>query len=205
MRRTLAPTLALVAALSVTACRSDGRELREPEFPLPPTTTTTSLPPSATVGVTVPPPVLGLTLLAPWQDGAVVPTRHTCDDLDVSPALTWTNVPIDTIELAVTVTDLDAESFAHWVVTGIDPLASGLVEGEAPAGSRQWPNDFGAADWGGPCPPEGEPAHTYLFTVHALNQPLVVADDASAAEVVDLLNQVAVAQSSVSGTYARSG
>ena len=47
--------------------------------------------------------------------------RHTCDDADVSPALTWSNVPSDTVELAITVTDLDADNFSHWVVTGIDP------------------------------------------------------------------------------------
>jgi phosphatidylethanolamine-binding protein (PEBP) family uncharacterized protein len=41
--------------------------------------------------------------------------------------------------------------------------------------------------------------------VHALNQQLEVADDASAAEVVELLNQTALAQSSVSGTYTRAG
>jgi len=41
--------------------------------------------------------------------------------------------------------------------------------------------------------------------VHALNQQVEVADDASATEVVDLLNQTSILESSVSGTYARSG
>ena len=52
--------------------------------------------------------------------------------------------------------------------------------------------------------PPGSDAHTYLFTVHALNQQVEVADDASATEVVDLLNQTSILESSVSGTYARS-
>jgi Raf kinase inhibitor-like YbhB/YbcL family protein len=203
-RTAIAIVVTAVVGLIVTACRNDGRELDEPTFPLPAPTTTTQ-PPSATFGSTVPPPVLGLTLLAPWQDGATVPTRYTCDDLNLSPALTWSNVPVDAVELALTVTDLDAANFAHWVVVGIDPTSSGTTEGEAPVNARVWTNSFGDSGWGGPCPPPGDPPHTYLFTVHALNQPFVPADDASAADVVELLNQLAVAQSSVSGTYTRTG
>ncbi len=200
-----APVIAVVAAaIAVSACSNDGRELRDPTFPLPPTTTT-SLPPGETL-TTVPPTAAPiLTLVAPWPDGAVLPARHTCDDADISPALTWTNLPAGTVEVAFTVTDLDADGFAHWVVTGIDPTVTGLTEGEAPAGSIEWTNGFGVEGWGGPCPPEGDLDHFYLFTVHALNQPLAPADDASAAEVVEALNAQAIAQASVSGTYVRPG
>lgn len=208
MRRPARTASAIVVTvgigLALAACSNDGRELDDPTFPLPVPTTTTQ-PPSATLDVTAPPPVLGLTVLTPWQDGATVPARYTCDDLDLSPAITWSNVPADAIELALTVTDLDAENFAHWVVIGIDPTTSGTTEGEAPVNARVWTNSFGESGWGGPCPPQGDDPHTYLFTVHALNQPFVPADDASAVEVVELLNQLAVAQSSVSGTYARAG
>lgn len=200
MRRAGSITAVVVALAAMAACRDDGRELREPEFPLPPPTTTTV--PPGEVLPTAPPP---LAIVAPWQDGATVPLRHTCDDADVSPALTWTNVPAGTVELAITVTDLDADGFSHWVVTGIDPTVGGIAEGEPPAGAVERVNDFGRPGWGGPCPPEGDPEHFYLFTVHALNQPLQVADDASAAEVVESLNRLAVAQASISGTYARQG
>jgi Raf kinase inhibitor-like YbhB/YbcL family protein len=193
----------VAAAIAVSACSNDGRELRDPVFPLPPTTTT-SLPPGDTFAPVPEQPAI-LSMVAPWPDGATVPARHTCDDADVSPALTWTDLPPETVEVALTVTDLDADGFAHWVVTGIDPIVTGLTEGAAPTGAIEWANDFGAPGWGGPCPPAGEPAHFYLFTVHALNQPLVVADDASAAEVVEALNAQAIAQASVSGTYARPG
>ena len=99
---------------------------------------------------------------------------------------------------------LDA-GFDHWVMTGISPTRTGLGEGEVPIGAVEWPNDFGVAGWGGPCPPPGAEPHTYLFTVHALNQQLEVADDAASTELIALLNQTAILQSSVSGTYARAG
>lgn len=206
MRRPTHPIPALtsgvVLVLVAAACQRDGRELREPTSPLPATTTlapVTGAPPEvpqATAAPTV------LTLLAPWQNGATVPARYTCDDADLSPALTWTNLPAGTVEVAITMVDLDA-GFTHWAIAGIDLDRTGLVEGEVPEGAIVYANDFGDAGWAGPCPPPGDAAHTYVFTVHALNQQLEVADDASAAEVVDLLNQTVIAQGSVSGVYGR--
>lgn len=62
-RRRAAPlaALAVATALVVGACNDDGRNLRDPAFPLPPTTTTsTTLPfdmrPGGTVAVSVPSP-----------------------------------------------------------------------------------------------------------------------------------------------------
>jgi Raf kinase inhibitor-like YbhB/YbcL family protein len=206
MRRPIRPlpalALGVLLALTAAACRNDGRDLRDPTSPLPPTTTVapTTLVPGAIVAPTTPPAVL--TLLTPWQNGAAVPTRYTCDDADLSPALTWTNLPPGTVEVAITMTDLDA-GFTHWAMAGIGLDRTGLIEGEIPDGAIVYANDFGDLGWAGPCPPPGDAAHTYLFTVHALNQQLEVADEATAAEVVDALNQTALAQSSVSGTYAR--
>jgi Raf kinase inhibitor-like YbhB/YbcL family protein len=197
---------ALVATLA-TACNDDGRDMREPLLPPPAPTT---LPPStvppgeglATVATTTLAPSFQLVL--PWPNGAAIPERHTCDGEDLAPALSWTAVPVDTVELAVTMTDLDV-GFTHWIMTAVSPTRMALAEGEVPVGAKQWTNDFGDAAYGGPCPPADSAAHTYLFTVHALNQQLEVADDASATEVISILNQTAILQSSVSGTYARSG
>jgi Raf kinase inhibitor-like YbhB/YbcL family protein len=206
MRRPTRPlpvlVLGVVLVLAAAACQDDGRELREATSPLPATTTlapTTGAPPEVPQATT-PPTVL--TLLAPWQNGATVPTRYTCDDADLSPALTWTNLPAGTVEVAITMVDLDA-GFTHWAIAGIALDRTGLVEGEVPEGAIVYANDFGDVGWAGPCPPPGDAAHTYAFTVHALNQQLEVADDASAAEVVDALNQTAIAQGSVSGVYGR--
>jgi Raf kinase inhibitor-like YbhB/YbcL family protein len=201
--------LVAVAALAilVTACNDDGREMRPPVLPPPPSTTAApaTMPPGEEALITAPSTTLppSFQLLTAWPNGAAIPARHTCDDADVAPALSWTTVPIDTVELAVTMVDLDA-NFAHWVLFGISPTRTALAEDEVPPGAIEWLNDFGDAGYGGPCPPADE-THTYLFTVHALNQQVEVADDATATEVVDLLNQTSILESSVSGTYARSG
>jgi Raf kinase inhibitor-like YbhB/YbcL family protein len=143
-------------------------------------------------------------LVAPWPDAGPIPARYTCDDADVAPALTWANVPAGTVELALTMVDLDRD-FDHWIVLGIDPTLTGVTEGELPPGARVVLNDFAVDGWSGPCPPEGEAAHRYMFTLHALNQQPEIADEAEGDEVISYLNQTAAVQSSITGTYARAG
>lgn len=196
----------LVAAVTlgatVAGCSTDdGRQLDPPVFPPPATTVPVATLPGSEPTAPVAAP---LRLVAPWRDGAPVPIRHTCDGDDLSPALTWSDVPLDAVELAVTVTDLDAPQFVHWVVLGISVDTTGMAEGTTPDGAFAWPNGSGSAEYAGPCPPPGE-EHRYLFTVHALNQQLEPADEMDAIELIDILNLTSIDQSSVSGTYVRTG
>ena len=198
--RTTLGLLITIGALAVTSasCSTDGRTLDEPTLPLP------VPPPPATTGppeTTAPPQLL---MIAPWQDGTEIPIRYTCDDADVAPALTWTNIPAGTVELAVTVTDLDAAGFTHWILYGLAPTETGLVEGVIPNEAIQSTNSYGLKGWNGPCPPIDQ-IHRYQFTIHALNQQLEVADDAPASDVISVLNLTSIAQRSVSGTYLRTG
>ena len=207
-----------VAAFITAACSRDGRTLDPAVEPLPGTTQPTVPPgvgtvaPTASPGSQVVPTAApasggsqltpsGLQLVAPWPDDGPIPEDYTCAGLEVSPALSWTNVPSDAVELAVTVTDLD-NLLVHWIVTGIAPDTTGMNESEVPGGARQWTNSFGTPAWVGPCPPTGE-QHRYLFTVLALNQPLQVADEASDAEVIAALNEVTIQQASVAGVFTR--
>ncbi len=191
------PALILATIIAITGCSlDDGRTLDQPTEPLP-----VIVPPSTTPPAPAPLPA-PLSLVAPWPDGASIPVVHTCDGDDTSPALTFADVPPGTAELAVIVTDLDADGFIHWLVSGIDPVQTGLVQGEIPPGATEWTNSFGNRGWNGPCPPPGV-NHRYQFTVHALNQPLELADDAPAAEVMTAINSTSIGQYSVSGVYGR--
>ena len=203
----LARTTVLAAALTglLGACGDrSGKELEDPVFPPPVTTVAppaTSVPAEQALDTA---PVLPFSLVTPWVDGTTIPELYTCAGGGVSPAMTWSNVPAGTVELAVSVVDTDAESFVHWLVYGIPATAPGVGEGQLPDAAFEWPNSSGDAAWFAPCPPEGE-THRYRFTVHALNQQLEAADDAPATEVLSILDATTIARSSVSGIVTGSG
>lgn len=116
------------------------------------------------------------------RPGARIGNRHVykgfgCSGENVSPALRWSGAPAGTKSFAVTVYDPDAPTgsgFWHWVVYNIPATATGLAAGAGsaggtlPAGAVQGLTDFGAPGYGGPCPPQGDKPHRYVFTVHAL-------------------------------------
>jgi Raf kinase inhibitor-like YbhB/YbcL family protein len=70
------------------------------------------------------------------------------------------------------VTDPDAGGFVHWVVYGLPGSTIGLREGRLPQGARAGTNGFGDTGYGGPCPPPGDGAHRYVFTLYALDEPV---------------------------------
>lgn len=137
-----------------------------------------------------------------------------CSGKNVSPALTWSGVPAGTKSLALTVYDPDAPTGSgwwHWVVVNIPPTATGLPRGAGaaggkalPAGSRQVRTDFGAAQYGGPCPPKGDSAHRYIFTLFALSTAkLDLPADATAAYAGFNIHGNLLGQTRLNATYSR--
>ena len=105
-----------------------------------------------------------------------IPSHYTCDGKDVSPPLSWSDIPRGTKSLALIVDDPDAPDprapkmvWVHWVVYDIPPTATGLAEGAnpLPEGIRDGTNDWNRAGYGGPCPPIG--THRYFFKLYALD------------------------------------
>jgi Raf kinase inhibitor-like YbhB/YbcL family protein len=73
-----------------------------------------------------------------------------------------------------------------------------------PKGALQTRTDFGAAGYGGPCPPAGDHPHRYLFTVFAVGvESLPVKADTSAAVVGFQLNFNTLAKAAIMGLYKR--
>ena len=112
----------------------------------------------------------GIDLRSPsFGDHQPIPARHTKNHDNLSPALEWSGVPEEAVELAVLCQDRDAPSgsFTHWVLAGLQPAATGLAEGEHPAAAVEGRNDFGEEGYGGPLPPVGDAPHRYVFEVYA--------------------------------------
>jgi len=105
-----------------------------------------------------------------FANNAAIPSEYTCDGSELSPPLSWSQVPAGTKSIAILVDDPDAPmgTFTHWLVTGIPASTTRLGKGAAlPAGAIAEKNDKGATGYAGPCPPSGR--HRYRFHVYALD------------------------------------
>jgi Raf kinase inhibitor-like YbhB/YbcL family protein len=145
----------------------------------------------------------GIELRSPsFGDHQPIPTRHAKDHDNLSPALEWSGVTEEAVELAVLCEDPDAPrgTFIHWVLAGLEPTAPGLVEGERPAAAVEGRNDFGEERYSGPQPPVGDPPHRYCFWVFAASAPLELTAGASAEDLRRALEGGELASGTLVGT-----
>jgi Raf kinase inhibitor-like YbhB/YbcL family protein len=135
-----------------------------------------------------------------------------CAGGNQSPHLAWSGAPGGTKSFAITCYDPDAPTgsgFWHWLVVNIPanvtelPLDAGNPKSpRLPSGALQTRTDFGAPGYGGPCPPQGDHPHRYLFTVFAVGvDKLPVAADTSAAVVGFQLHFNTLAKAAIMGLY----
>ena len=220
MRRIVILTSALVMVIAASSCRNDGRELRDPPpgFEGESISTTTpdetddagfdtlppdELPPDDTAD-TFPPIEPTDVVTAPWEDGAAMDARYTCEGLNVAPALSWTTAPLGTAEIAITFEDLDSPTFVHWIIAGISPDTVSLAEATVPIGAYEATNGLGDIGYTGPCPPAGE-EHLYLITVHYLGTPTGLLDGVPGDELYSSIVTAEAATAEVTGTFSRGG
>jgi len=142
---------------------------------------------------------------AAFTDHAFIPDRFAKRGGNVSPPLTWAQVPDGSAELVLLCEDPDAPAgtFLHWLVTGIAPHSRGVAEGETPESGSARPNGFGERGWGGPQPPPGDGPHRYFFHLYALAAPPELPDDATPEDVHRATEQGTLASGTLVGRYQR--
>lgn len=109
-------------------------------------------------------------------DGGTFPALHTCDDpANSSPELAWTGDTSGALSYAVELLDTK-NSLTHSIIYDIPATAHELPAAlakvyapPAPAGTHQAPSISNMPGYSGPCPPVGDVAHVYKFTVYALD------------------------------------
>ncbi|MGD9902149.1 MAG: YbhB/YbcL family Raf kinase inhibitor-like protein [Vicinamibacterales bacterium] len=122
-------------------------------------------------------PPLTLTTTA-FPDGGQIPVRYTQAGEQVSPVLSWTNVPPGTQSFVLHMRDPDVarnkttEDQVHWLVWNIPGTATGMREGQPkgaqlPDGSRQI--SASGEVYRGPGAPATGPLHHYTFELFALD------------------------------------
>lgn len=139
----------------------------------------------------------------------VIPSKHTGEGSDVSPALSWKNAPEGTKSFAVICHDPDAPlisangtyGFVHWVHYNIPGDVSELAEGCDK--HTQGKNNFGKLGYNGPMPPEGHGQHKYYFWVIALDTELNLPEGLTLWELLEKIEPKATAMNRLVGTYQR--
>jgi Raf kinase inhibitor-like YbhB/YbcL family protein len=130
--------------------------------------TTTSSSPFAPAGFTV--------TSAAFAENTQIPVEYSCQGRNVPPPLRWQNVPDAAESLALVVDDPDAPAgpYVHWVVTGIPPSTTQIVDGALPEAAVVSLNSSQRAEYFGPCPPAGTGVHHYRFRLYALSGSLTL-------------------------------
>jgi len=140
-----------------------------------------------------------------FEPGGSIPTKHTGEGQDVSPALSWSGLPEGTREIALVCDDPDAprpEPWVHWVVYKIPADRTGVSEGSA-QGTLEGRNDFGRTGYSGPMPPKGHGVHHYRFKVYALDIDLEAAAGLTKDQLLEAMEGHVLEAGELIGTYER--
>lgn len=141
-----------------------------------------------------------------FKHEADIPSIHTCDGNDQSPALTWEGVPKEAKSLSLIMDDPDAPggTFIHWVVFNIDPKLTGLpanVSKSSVSGFSQGTNSKPDVGYMGPCPPSGR--HKYRFKLYALDNVLSLSSSSKEPDLTKAMKGHIISQAELLGYYKR--
>lgn len=148
-----------------------------------------------------------------FRDGQAVPKRHTEDGEDLSPPISWSQLPAGTRELALVVDDPDApraEPWVHWVIYRVPADTDGLKEGVPqqerladPRGAIQGKNSWGTIGYRGPAPPKGHGTHHYHFKLYALDAALELNPGLDKSALLQAMSGHVLGHGEFVGTYQR--
>lgn len=145
-----------------------------------------------------------------FENGGSIPGEYSCQGDDISPPLSWCNIPPATKSLALIVDDPDAPdpdapkmTWVHWLLynipPGTDALAKHMTANKLPPGTLEGINDWKRTGYGGPCPPIGR--HRYFFKLYALDTLLADLHKPVKNKLEAAMQGHIIAQTQLMGTY----
>ena len=142
--------------------------------------------------------------------GGEIPSKYTCEGLDISPELSWLGTPAAARSLVLIVDDPDAPDpaapktiWVHWLLYNIPPdvhtLSEAVTHAHLPHGTQEGLNDWKRTGYGGPCPPIGR--HRYFHKLYALDIVLTGLGAPNKAALEAAMHGHVIAQAELMGTY----
>lgn len=142
-----------------------------------------------------------LTIKSPaFKNNEFIPSKYTCDGLNINPELIIEDIPVNTKSLAIIVDDPDAPNgtFCHWLLWNIPPKST-IKEDSRPG--TQGRNSIHENKYFGPCPPSG--THHYHFKVYALDAKLNLAPNTGEKELLNTMKGHIISSGDLVGLYKR--
>jgi Raf kinase inhibitor-like YbhB/YbcL family protein len=137
-----------------------------------------------------------------FQQNDPIPKEHGREGGNISPPLTFSEVPPEAKSMALIVEDPDAPegTFAHWIVYNMSPATLQMMPGVLPKGAKVATNDAGEQGYFGPAPPPGKP-HRYFFKLYALDNMLALEPGDTDDDFYDALEGKVIAQAEIVGMF----
>lgn len=140
-----------------------------------------------------------------FDQGALIPSKYTCDGRDMSPPLSWSGIPAGTKSLALVMDDPDAPvgNWDHWILFNLSPQTTGFEENmkSLPVGTLSGKNSWKRLGYGGPCPPDRE--HRYFFKLYALDTMLDIKEGVTKKELEAAMQIHILEKAELMGRYDR--
>jgi len=141
-----------------------------------------------------------------------IPLRYTAYGENLSPDLSWRNLPEGTRQLALILDDpvFGLPPFVHWVAYNIPATAMGLPEGLSTdaivanpglQGMINGANGTRRTGYFGPRPPADGKVHTYNFRIYALDYELNLADGYNKQSLLQAMEGHILATGLLTGNY----
>ena len=143
-----------------------------------------------------------------FEHNGSIPRVYTCEGEDISPDLSWSNLPAGTQSLALIVDDPDAPDpaaprmvYVHWVLYNLPADCTGLPQAvtDLPPGTLEGLNDWQRTGYGGPCPPIGR--HRYFHKLYALDTVLPDLGTPDKKKLLQAMEGHILAEAQCVGTY----
>ena len=144
-----------------------------------------------------------------FADMGMIPDKYTAYFADVSPEISWSNVPKNAKSLVVIMEDPDAslKPVTHWLMANISPNVTGfpenVVKSEKYGKAMQGGNHTGKAGYYGPMPPPADKPHKYHFQVFALDKMLDLPSGFNRQALLDAIKGHVIAKGELVGIYQR--
>ena len=139
-----------------------------------------------------------------FEHGGVIPRKYGYKNGNNSPPLKITNIPENTVTLALIMDDPDAmgavgKVWIHWVLWNIDSSTLEIKENSVPSNCIEGKTDFDEIGYGGPAPPDKE--HTYVFKLYALDEKLDTNKGSTKKQIEDAMKNHIIAETKLEGRY----